>query len=64
MSEVILAELATDVAKDRRGSVLGAKVELYQHLLISHPEGAERVRRSAQGTQVERLLMHAESMLD
>lgn len=60
--EVLFAD-APEGPKDRRGSVLGDKVDLYQHLLISDPDEARRVRQDAVGSELAALFLHAEMML-
>lgn len=61
--EVVLADLPQDLPSDQRGSVVGDKIDLYQHLLIGDPEQARAIKAEAAGTAVERVLAHAEKML-
>jgi hypothetical protein len=63
ITDVLLAELPTTVTANRRGSVLGDKIDMYQHLLVGHPGQARIVRNEATGTPLERLFDHAEKML-
>lgn len=63
ITEVVLAELPPDMSDEQRGSILGDKVDLYQHLVVAHAQQAQKIKQDAEGTSNERILVFAENML-
>lgn len=54
--DVLLADVPLTMGKAAKGSVLGDKFDLYQHLLLSDPDRAEALLVQVRGTRAERAL--------
>jgi hypothetical protein len=64
IKDVLFAELPATMPESRRGSVLGDKIDLYQHLLIGHPKQAQMLKQEAMGTKHEAIFALAEKILN
>lgn len=56
ISELILEDVPKSLAAEAKGSLLGDKIDLFQHLMLSDPDKAQMLLTRAQGTRSEKLL--------
>lgn len=56
ISELVLEDIPKSLVKEAKGSLLGDKIDLFQHLMLSDPDKAQLLLALAQGTRSERLL--------
>lgn len=56
IESLLLADIPTTVPKEVRGSLLGDKFDLYQHLLLADPARAKALLALASGTSSEKIL--------